>query len=201
VRGRIVLGLVLACASAARADDECARLTQEAWVVCQNVATTDSVRRMEQLEHGMALANAAIAVDPHQARAHFALFCNQAKELELAGLSWRSLERLSHAKATLEHALALAPDDPDILAAKGEMLRQLPSILGGDTDEAERLFRRALAHDPNHVASRLFLARLLVHDERSTAADEVARAIDLADREGTPEDRAAAHALAEDLHH
>jgi cytochrome c-type biogenesis protein CcmH/NrfG len=154
---------------------------------------------MEELERGLTLANAAVAADPRQARAHFALFCNQAKQLELAGLSWRSLERLSRAKATLEQALSLAPDDPDILAAKGEMLRQLPSLLGGDTDEAERLFRRALARDPDHVASRLFLAKLLVHSERSTAAAEVARAIELADREGTPEDRAAAHALAEDL--
>jgi cytochrome c-type biogenesis protein CcmH/NrfG len=191
--------LVLAGASVARADDACLRLTREAWAVCQSTATTDPVRRMEELERGMALASAAIAADPHQARAHFALFCNQAKQLELAGLSWRSLERLSRAKATLEQALALAPDDPDILAAKGEMLRELPAVLGGDTDEAERLFRRALAHDPNHVASRLFLAKLLVQDERSTAADEVARAVELADRQGTPEDRAAAHALAQDL--
>ena len=154
---------------------------------------------MEELERGMALASAAVEADPRDARAHLALFCNQGKQLELAGLRWRSLARLSRAKATLEQALALAPDDPDILAAKGAMLEQLPAVLGGDAAEAERLFRRALEVDPNHVPSRLFLAKLLVHGERSTAAAEVARAIELADREGTPEDRAAAHALAEDL--
>jgi cytochrome c-type biogenesis protein CcmH/NrfG len=175
------------------------RLTREAFVLCRNSATTDPVSRMAELEHGIALASAAIEANPRDARAHLALFCNQGKQLELAGLSWRSLARLSRAKATLEQALALAPDDPDILAAKGEMLRQLPALLGGDPDEAERLFRRALERDPNHVASRLFLAKLLVHDERSTAAVEVARAVELADREGTAEDRAAAHALAEDL--
>ena len=199
MRGRIALGLVLACASAARADDASVRLTREAFEVCRSTVTTDPVRRMEELERGMALASAAVDADPRDARAHLALFCNQGKQLELAGLSWRSLARLSRAKATLEQALALAPDDPDILAAKGEMLRELPALLGGDPEEAERLFRRALERDPNHVASRLFLAKLLVHDERSTAAAEVARAVELADREGTPEDRAAAHALAEDL--
>jgi cytochrome c-type biogenesis protein CcmH/NrfG len=199
VRGLIGIVVVLAGASAARAEDAWLRQTREAWAICQSTATTDPVRRMEELERGMAIANAAIAANPRHARAHFALFCNQAKQLELAGLSWRSLERLRLAKATLEQALALAPDDPDILAAKGEMLRQLPSVLGGDTDEAERLFRRALERDPNHLASRLFLAKLLVHDERSAAAAEVARAVELADQHGTPEDRAVAHGLAEDL--
>jgi cytochrome c-type biogenesis protein CcmH/NrfG len=193
--------IVLACAHPALADETGLRHTREALDVCRRTTTTDPVRRMEELEGGMAFANAAIAADPHDARAHFALFCNQAKQLELAGLSWRSLERLARAKATLEKALALAPDDPDILAAKGEMLRRLPAMLGGDSDEAERLFRRALARDPNHLASRIFLAQLLVHNERSTAAAEVARAIEQADRSGTPEDRAAAHALAEDLRH
>jgi cytochrome c-type biogenesis protein CcmH/NrfG len=182
----------------ARADDASARLTREAFAVCEST-TADPVRRMAELERGMALASAAIDADPRDARAHLALFCNQGRQLELAGLSWRSLARLSRAKATLERALALAPDDPDILAAKGEMLAQLPVLLGGDCAEAERLFRRALEHDPNHVTSRLFLAKLLVHGERSTAAAEVARAVELADREGTPEDRAAAHSLVENL--
>src|SRR5262245_11841206 len=156
---------------------------------------------MEEIERGMALAAAAIAANPRDARAHLALFCNQGKQLELAGLSWRSFERLSRAKATLEQALVLAPDDPDILAAKGEMLRQLPSVLGGDTDEAERPFRRALARGPNRLASRPVLAKRLVDGERSTAAVEVARAVELADQHGTPEDRAVAHGLAEDLGH
>jgi tetratricopeptide (TPR) repeat protein len=199
VWGLIAIVIVLACASAAPAEDACVQHTREAWAICQSTTTTDPVRRMEELERGMALANAAIEANPRHARAHFALFCNQAKQLELAGLSWRSLERLKRAKESIDQALALAPDDPDILAAKGEMLRQLPRILGGDTDEAERLFRRALARDPNHLASRLFLARLLVHDERNTAAAEVARAIELAEQRGTPEDRAVAHGLAEDL--
>jgi len=119
----------------------------------------------------------------------------------LAGLSWRSFERLRRAKATLEQALLLAPDDSDILAAKGEMLRQLPRILGGDSEKAERLFRRALEHDPNHLASRLFLAKLLVEHDRSSAAAEVAHAVELAEQHGTPEDQAVARGLAEGLGH
>ena len=196
--GLIGIGIVLACANVATADEAAVQHTRDAFAICQST-TTDPVRRMHELERGLALASAAIAADPRHANAHLALFCNQGKQLELAGLSWRSFERLRRAKASIEQALALAPDDPDILAAKGEMLRQLPRLLGGDTDEAERLFRRALERDPNHLASRLFLAKLLVHDERSTAAEEVARAIELADQRGTDEDRAVAHGLAEDL--
>lgn len=195
----INIAILLVSVSVGRATETCPQKSAEAWAICQSNTPADPIARMAALDRGVALAEAAIAIDPRYARAHFALFCNLAKQLKLAGLSWRSLQRLSRAKATLERALALAPDDPDILAAKGEMLRQLPAVLGGDTEEAERLLRRALERQPDHVAARLFLASLLVQDDRSTAEAEVARAIALAERQGTPEDLAAARALADGL--
>ena len=198
---RVVIAIVLVSVCASHGADLSLEKTAEAWAICQSNAPADPVARLAALGRGVELAEAAIAIDPQRARAHFALFCNLAKQLELAGLSWRSLQRLARVKATLERALALAPGDPDILAAKGEMLRQLPMLLGGDTEEAERLLRRALERDPDHVAARLFLARLLVQDDRSTAEAEVARAVALAESRGTPQDVAAARALADDLRH
>jgi tetratricopeptide (TPR) repeat protein len=196
----IEIAVLLVSISVGHTADPCAERAAEAWAICQGNMPADPIAHMAVLDRGVALAEAAIALDPERARAHFALFCNLAKQLELAGLSWRSLQRLARVKATLERALVLAPDEPDILAAKGEMLRRLPALLGGDVDEAERLLRRALEREPDHVAARLFLARLLVEDERSTAEAEVARAIALAERRGTPEDLAAARALVDELH-
>jgi hypothetical protein len=46
------------------------------------------------------------------------------------------------------------------------------------------------------VAGRLFLAKLLVERNARDAAAEVTRAIALAERAGTPTDRAAARTLA-----
>jgi cytochrome c-type biogenesis protein CcmH/NrfG len=191
----VIAIIALATISVSHAGDACLEKTAEAWAICQSNTPADPIARMAALARGVAVAEAAVAIDPQSARAHFALFCNLAKQLELAGLSWRSLQRLARVKATLERALVLAPDDPYILAAKGEMLRQLPPLLGGDTEEAERLLRHAIERDPDHVAARLFLARLLVQDDRSTAKAEVVRAVALAERRGTPDDVAAARAL------
>lgn len=193
------IAILLVSISVGRAADPWVEKTAEAWAICQSNAPADPVARMAALDRGVALAEAAVALDAMQARAHFALFCNLAKQLDLAGLSWRSLQRLARVKATLERALALAPDDPDILTAKGEMLRRLPVLLGGDLAEAERLFRRALERQPDHVAARLFLASLLVQHDHSTAEAEVTRAIALAERRGTQDELVAARSLVDDL--
>src|SRR5262245_42209683 len=57
--------------------------------------------------------------------------------------------------------LALAPDYPAALAAKGEMLLELPRLFGGDPREGERLLRRAVALDPDNTRMRLMLANVL----------------------------------------
>lgn len=175
--------------------------TAEARRICErDDPSAEKVARLEALGRGVALSEAAIAAEPSNARAHFALFCNLARQLELAGLSWRSLQRVQRLKQTIDTTLTLAPTDPDALVAKGEMLRRLPRMLGGDERQAELLFRRALEHAPDHVAGRLFLARLLVERDAEDAAAEVTRAIELAERAGTQSDRAAARMLAAAAH-
>jgi cytochrome c-type biogenesis protein CcmH/NrfG len=190
-----LLGLV--ASTFARADDVPSNPTAVAWRVCEgDDPSTDKARRLQALERGVRIAEGAIAAEPSNPRAHFALFCNLGRQLEVAGLSWRSLQRLGRLKQTIDTTLALAPDDPDVLVAKGELLRRLPAVLGRDRREAERLFRRALEIAPRHVTGRLFLAQLLIEQDAGDANAAVAQALDAAEHAGTPNDRATARALA-----
>jgi tetratricopeptide (TPR) repeat protein len=196
-RAGVCLATVLALVATAQADDVAVRKTQEALAICQqDDPAAEKVVRLAALDHGVEAAETAIAADPQNARAHLALFCTLGKQQGIAGISWRSLQRLNRLKATIDRALSLGPDDADILVAKGEMLRQLPSALGGDRRAAERFFRRAIAADPDHVAGRLFLAEILVENDSPDAEVAVTHALEAAERRGTLQDRAAARALA-----
>jgi len=116
------------------------------------------------LARGLARAEEAVSTEPQDAVAHFAVFCNLGKILEMkrhgAGL-FGTLGDLRRVQREIDIALALAPDYPAALAAKGEMLVELPRLLGGDPREGERLLRRAVALDPDDPRMRLMLANIV----------------------------------------
>lgn len=147
------------------------------------------------LDSGVAVAEAAVAAHPNDPQAELALSCLLGKQLQVSGLSWRSLQRLNRLRSVVDTALRLAPNDPDALAAKGELLHQLPSALGGDVQEAERLLRLALAKNPRHLQARLYLAHLLAERRDAEARGEASTALSLAEHDGTPRELADARAL------
>src|SRR5205085_5764663 len=67
-------------------------------------------------------------------------------------------------KQYLDKALALDPHYANALAAKGGVLLDLPSLLGGDAREGLRLLRRANELNPGGVGTRVSLAKALAHD-------------------------------------
>jgi hypothetical protein len=48
----------------------------------------------------------------------------------------------------------------------GGLLAELPWILGGRADEAERLLKRAIQIDPGYTNARLVLAKLYMRQDR-----------------------------------
>ena len=58
----------------------------------------------------------------------------------------------------IDRTLALTPNAPGVLTAKGVMLLELPGVLGGDPPEGERLLRRALEIEPTFAEARQALA-------------------------------------------
>jgi hypothetical protein len=130
----------------------------DALALCRAAEHLEGAAQREALEHGLALATAALAADDGDAAAHFAAFCTLGRLVQLRGISvMRPLEPL-RALGELDTAVRLAPDDPDVLAAKGATLLRLPRLLGGDPGEGRVWLRRALARDPHHCAASAYLA-------------------------------------------
>jgi len=115
---------------------------REALALCQAADEAALSERSNVLARGVERAEKAVTARPNDAVAHFALFCNLGKQLQM-------------------EPLELKPDYSGALAAKGEMLAEQPPRLGGDRQEAERLMRRAVALDPDDPQVRIMLAKLL----------------------------------------
>lgn len=169
--------LLVAVVTVARAEDPAGSPdAKEAVARCYDADRLPEASRREALDHGLAIAERAIAESPNDAVAHFAAFCLRGKRVDLDGLSLRLLGEVRLVRQHIDRALALAPEWPAALAGKGAILLTLPRLLGGDAAEGERLLRRAIALDPSSTSARDTLARLLpssvpTDGERTADAD------------------------------
>ena len=133
----------------------------ESLSLCNAVDEMPEAQRANVLARGEAMAEAALAADPNDGRAHFALFCHLGRRMKHAGIGFSQLMDLQRLKREINAAQRLAPDDADVLAAKGALLLELPRLCGGDPAAAERLLRRALAVEPDNTDARCYLAAAL----------------------------------------
>lgn len=151
---------------------------REALAICERAEAVPTEERAALLAIGLHRAEEAAKDDPQDAAAHLAVFCNLGKRLRDRS-GWGLLAAfgdLGRAQKAVDAALALVPDYPGALAAKGQMLAELPRWLGGDRQEAERLLRRAVTIEPDDARMRLMLANVL----RETGQHDEARAHALA---------------------
>ena len=178
---------LLALAGPARAaDPPGSPRADQALAVCLAAAATPEERRAN-LARGLALAEEAVAVDERDAKAHFAIFCNLGTDLKLRGVALTSLFAIRRLRREIDRTLELAPDYADALVGKGELLCELPRVLGGDAAEGERLLRAALRVDPGFIEARLGLVRALAaRGERDEARAEARRALAEAERAPDP---------------
>jgi tetratricopeptide (TPR) repeat protein len=133
---------------------------REALAQCESLADQPTSADWDRLTRALELAEQAVAADDRDAKAHFAVFCNLAKRTHVSGFTLRSLLAVRRLHSEIDRTLELAPDYTDALVAKGTFLLNLPRLLGGDVQEAERLLRRALAAEPDRIAARLSLAQV-----------------------------------------
>jgi hypothetical protein len=130
-----------------------------ALTLCQEADQRSGDERQRVLLRGLELAEAAVAADPHDAKAHFAVFCNLGKQLQSHRPGPHDLMAVGRLKREIDTALALAPGDSDLLAAKGTLLLALPWFLGGDARQGKGLLRATLVKDPDNAVARHYLSK------------------------------------------
>jgi tetratricopeptide (TPR) repeat protein len=148
---------------------------EEALDLCLAVERASGEERIALVERGLALAEAAVAADDNDARAHLALFCTLGRQVELHPLGLGSLTSIRRVRREADRALELAPRSVEALTGKGSLLAELPGFLGGDLEEAERLLRRAIALDRGAARAHLALARVLAARDARDEAREAAK--------------------------
>ncbi len=157
--------------STAAAIDDVETLVDRSLALCTSVDQLPVEDRLPLLQRGLELADAAVAGDDRSARAHFAVVCNLGKATGLNGFRFGAFRAIYRLREEVDVTLALAPDHPDALAAKGALLLRLPRLLGGDPAEAEQWFRRALAVDPMNAVARSYLDEIESQRGGVTAAN------------------------------
>ena len=160
----LVVAALLAIATGARANELSAAKAADALRRCDEASRAswmDKPAAIIPLDDVVVIAEAAVTADDTDARAHLALFCALSRQLEIAGLSWRSFSRLRRVHREIDRASVLAPEDPDVLVARGGFLCRIPRPLGGNATLGEQLLLHALALEPEHVVGRLYLAKAL----------------------------------------
>src|SRR4029079_13802971 len=165
---------VLLCvlvASAYAADPPGTDASRRAQARCAGADALTGDARTKALRESLADADAAIAADDTDALAHFAAFCALGRLLRNEGVSLAAPLQLRRLRREVDRTLELAPDFADALAGKGELLLNVPRLLGGDPAEGERLLRRALAIDPDYLGPRFALVEAL----RARGATDEAR--------------------------
>lgn len=169
---------------------------RDALRLCQRAADAPPADVDAMLAESLRMAEAAVVADERDPLAHFAVFCALGGQMERAGIGLAALTRLRRLRREVDRTLELAPDFADALYGKGSLLMETPRVLGGDPAEGERLFRRAIAVEPDYLSPRLDLARaLLARGARAEARAEGERALAIAQRKHSAEDVAAAQAL------
>jgi len=120
-------------------------------------------------DKGAQAAKEAIGLQEQNADAHYLYAANLGSAAQLTGLmasAWTVKELKQH----VDRALALKPDHAPALHMKGMMLEELPWVLGGDADGALAHLKRAVAADPDHIHTRLDLAKVYLKRKDQTAA-------------------------------
>lgn len=110
-------------------------------------------------DHGIELAEKAIETDPSYADAYYALFVNLGRKSQRSGFA-AQMKTFGRLKELLRKALELDPHHAHAWEATGEMLIQLPWIMGGSEEAGERALLRSAELDSRWPKPALRLAEL-----------------------------------------
>lgn len=136
-------------------------------------------RREGQVDRALALVDRAIALAPDSPDLRVDRAAFRSDRIDDSG-PLRSLRIARDVRSDLEHALAVAPEHEDALAALAAFHMRAPGIAGGDRQEAAALLARLGELAPSR---RLFREALELAEEElyAEAVERIAEAISRAD--------------------
>jgi hypothetical protein len=131
-------------------------------------------QRVAHFTRGQEIAEKAVALDDTSSAAHFAVFCNLGEMMRVDGEKITSILSFRKMMAELDRTLELDPNNLDALSSKGVLLVRLPTLLGGDAPQGEKMLERVLREDASCITARITLAD--VYAERGARTDAIALA-------------------------
>jgi tetratricopeptide (TPR) repeat protein len=153
----------------------------------------------EAYRRGAELAEEAIARDPRDAQAYYALFCNLGRQAERSGAAAQAVS-VPRLKRLLDRVLELDPNHAHAWEARGEMLLRLPWWLGGSVSQGLEALERAATLEPSWAKPRLKLAEAhRAAGDRERAESHARAALEAARESGDDASARAAEALLRDL--
>lgn len=141
-----------------------------------DVRATTTRLKLEAYEEGRTAAKRAVELDPKNAAAHFWYGANTARWGQTNGVVL-SLFLLSTVREEIQTVLGLDPKYTAVYALAGNVLYEVPSLLGGDLKKAEEMFRTGLEQDPNFTGMRVGLAKTLIKQGRIAEARRELQAV------------------------
>jgi tetratricopeptide (TPR) repeat protein len=135
----------------------------------QSLGEDHEEEKVAAWEKGAEYGEQAIAANPKGKEGHFYYMANIGAAAQLQGML-TAVWKFRKIKKELDRTLELDPAWPRALVAKGQYLTEMPGLLGGSREEAERLYKRAAELDPHCSVGLVFLADLQADKEQYDAA-------------------------------
>jgi tetratricopeptide (TPR) repeat protein len=125
--------------------------------------------KLAAYEQGRQAAKRAVELAPGSMLAHLWYAIDTGRWGQTKGMM-RSLFLLPIIRKEIDTVLALDPKFPPGYSLAGHFYYEVPGMLGGDLDRAEKLFRTGLELDPTFTGMRVGLAKTLVKKGRFAEA-------------------------------
>ena len=119
----------------------------------------ESKQGRQELEEALKWAKADEKADGSSAKVHTLLADLWGERLVEYGGLFAGPHFGPKVKAENEKAMAIAPDDPSVLAGLGRQYLLAPKAFGGDVPKAIELFKRSLEKEPDSSSTYVWLAR------------------------------------------
>jgi tetratricopeptide (TPR) repeat protein len=138
-------------------------------------ASTDE-EKLAAYDRGREVAQRAMELEPRNALAHFWFATNSGRWGQTKGVM-RSLFLLPTIKREIQTVIDLDPKYPGVYALAGNVYYVVPTLVGGDLELSEEMFRKGLALDPKFTSMRVGLAKTLIKKNRVADARKELQAV------------------------